>query len=223
MVPVIWLALIGAICSRIAPLFALNRTFFPANEKATLNIKQPIRFQGLFEATNQIAGKWKTKSIMWQILQLFSPKPSFFPSQKWMNLISHGFWKMKMRSFRLKINTQGTFPLFVYILVNFFWRFSSFSSSKPARSQDNRVHRVSKKRRKSKATTRVGCFKIFYHFKRWNTWAARSGAGVYSELIPLIRTFAPVDDFSENTNNSKDCGLQFFSNLDRYGVRCITW
>ena len=135
MVPVIWLALIGAICSRIAPLFALNRTFFPANEKATLNIKQPIRFQGLFEATNQIAGKWKTKSIMWQILQLFSPKPSFFPSQKWMNLISHGFWKMKMRSFRLKTNTQGTFPLFVYILVSFFWRFSSFSSSKPARSQ----------------------------------------------------------------------------------------
>ena len=65
--------------------------------------------------------------------------------------------------------------------------------------------------------------KISYHFKRWNTWAARSGAGVYSELIPLIRTFAPVDDFSENTNNSKDCGLQFFSNLDRYGVRCITW
>ena len=133
------------------------------------------------------------------------------------------FWKMKMRSFRLKINTQGTFPLFVYILVSFFWRFSSFSSSKPARSQDNRVHRVSKKRRKSRATTRVGCFKISYHFKRWNTWAARSGAGVYSELIPLIRTFAPVDDFSENTNNSKDCGLQFFSNLDRYGVRCITW
>ena len=119
MVPVIWLALIGAICSQIAPLFALNRTFFPANEKATLDIKQPIRFQGLFEATNQIAGKWKTKSIMWQILQLFSPKPSFFPSQKWMNLISHGFWKMKMRSFRLKTNTQGTFPLFVYILVSF--------------------------------------------------------------------------------------------------------
>ena len=56
-------------------------------------------------------------------------------TQKWMNLISHGFWKMKMRSFRLKTNTQGTFPLFVYILVSFFWRFSSFSSSKPARSQ----------------------------------------------------------------------------------------
>ena len=35
-----------------------------------------------------------------------------------------------------------------------------------------------------------------------------SGTGVYSELIPLIRTLAPVDDFSENNNvslNSKDC------------------
>ena len=47
-VPVIWLALIGAIYSRIAPFFALNRIFFPANEEATLKTKQPIRFQGLF-------------------------------------------------------------------------------------------------------------------------------------------------------------------------------
>ena len=30
-VPVIWLALIGAIYSRIVPFFALNRIFFPAN------------------------------------------------------------------------------------------------------------------------------------------------------------------------------------------------
>ena len=35
-VPVIWLALIGAIYSRIAPFFALNHIFFPANELATL-------------------------------------------------------------------------------------------------------------------------------------------------------------------------------------------
>ena len=67
-VPVIWLALIGAIYSRIAPFFALNRIFFPANEEVTLKTKQPIRFQGLFKVTNQIAGKWKTKSIMWEIL-----------------------------------------------------------------------------------------------------------------------------------------------------------
>ena len=80
-VPVIWLALIGAIYSRIAPFFALNRIFFPANEEATLKTKQPIRFQGLFKVTDQIAGKWKTKSIMWQILQLLFPNSYFFPSK----------------------------------------------------------------------------------------------------------------------------------------------
>ena len=35
-VPVIWLALIGAIYSWITPLFALNSIFFPANEETTL-------------------------------------------------------------------------------------------------------------------------------------------------------------------------------------------
>ena len=88
MVPAIWLALIGAVYSRVAPFFALNHIFFPANEQATLKTKQPIRFQGLFKVTNQIAGKWKTKSIMWQILQLLFPNSYFFPPQKWMNLIS---------------------------------------------------------------------------------------------------------------------------------------
>ena len=78
-VPVIWLALIGAIYSQIAPFFALNRIFFPANEEVTLKTKQPIRFQGLFKVTNQIAGKWKTKSIIWQILQLSFPKLLFLP------------------------------------------------------------------------------------------------------------------------------------------------
>ena len=73
-VPVIWLALTGAIYSRIAPFLALNRIFFPANKEATLKTKQPIRFQGLLKVTNQIAGKWKTKSIIWQILQLLFPK-----------------------------------------------------------------------------------------------------------------------------------------------------
>ena len=37
--------------------FALTRIFFPANEEATLETKQPIRFQGSFKVTNQIAGK----------------------------------------------------------------------------------------------------------------------------------------------------------------------
>ena len=86
-VPVIWLALIGAIYSRIAPFFALNRIFFPANEEATLKTKQPIRLQGLFKVTDHIAGRWKTWIIMWQILQLLFPKLLFFPPKKWMNLI----------------------------------------------------------------------------------------------------------------------------------------
>ena len=51
------MALIGAIYSRIAPFFALNRIFSPINEEATLKTKQPIRFQGLFKVTDQIAGK----------------------------------------------------------------------------------------------------------------------------------------------------------------------
>ena len=38
-------------------IFALNSIFFPANEEVTLKTKQPIRFQGLFKVTNQIAGK----------------------------------------------------------------------------------------------------------------------------------------------------------------------
>ena len=74
-VSVLWLALIGAIYSRVAPFFALNCIFFPANEEATLKTKQLTRFQGLFKVTNQIAWKWK-QSIMWQILQLLFPKLS---------------------------------------------------------------------------------------------------------------------------------------------------
>ena len=88
-VPVIWLALIGAIYSWITPFFVLSHIFFPANEEATLKTKQPIRFQGLLKITNQIAGKWKTMSIMRQILQLLFPKVLFFPQKKWMNLISN--------------------------------------------------------------------------------------------------------------------------------------
>ena len=45
-------------------IFALNRIFSSANKEATLKTKQPIRFQGLFKVTNQIAGKCKTKRIV---------------------------------------------------------------------------------------------------------------------------------------------------------------
>ena len=82
------LALVDAIYSQIAPFFALNCIFFPVNEEATLKTKQPIRFQGLFKVTNQIAGKWETKSITWQILQHLFPKLLLFPPKKWMNF----FW-----------------------------------------------------------------------------------------------------------------------------------
>ena len=51
-VPIIWLALTDVIYSQIAPFFALNRIFFPANEEATLKTKQPVRFQGLFNRSN---------------------------------------------------------------------------------------------------------------------------------------------------------------------------
>ena len=81
-IPVIWLALIGAIYSQIALFLPLNRIFFSANEEATLKTKQPIRFQGLFKVTNQIAGKWRTKIIIWQILRLLFPKLLFFPPKK---------------------------------------------------------------------------------------------------------------------------------------------
>ena len=75
MVPIIWLALIGAIYSRIAPFFALNRIFFPANEEATLKTKQPIRFQGLFKVTwiNLILNRLRTASIKY----LNWPSPVF--------------------------------------------------------------------------------------------------------------------------------------------------
>ena len=77
--PVIWLALIGAIYSWIAPFFALNYIFFPASEEAALKTKQPITFQGFFKVTNQTVRKWKTESIMWQFLQLLFLKLKFPP------------------------------------------------------------------------------------------------------------------------------------------------
>ena len=70
-------------------IFCFNCIFFPANKEATLKTKQPIRLQGLFNVTNQIAGRWKTWRNMWQILQLLFPKLLFFPPKKWMNLISN--------------------------------------------------------------------------------------------------------------------------------------
>ena len=52
LVPVNWLALIGAIYSWLVPFFALTHIFFPASEEASLKTKQPIRFQGLLKTTD---------------------------------------------------------------------------------------------------------------------------------------------------------------------------
>ena len=53
----ILLTLISAIYSRIAPLFALNRIFFPSQWDSFYKTQRPIRFHGSFKETNQIAGK----------------------------------------------------------------------------------------------------------------------------------------------------------------------
>ena len=65
----IWLALISAIYSRIAPFFALIRIFFQENEKTFTKTKQPIRFQGLCKVTNQTAQKWKNFNNFYELPQ----------------------------------------------------------------------------------------------------------------------------------------------------------
>ena len=52
LVLVIWLALISAIYSWLAPSFALTHIFFPASEEASLKTKQLITFQGLLKTTD---------------------------------------------------------------------------------------------------------------------------------------------------------------------------
>ena len=95
-VPVIWLALIGVFHSQIAPFFALTCIFFPANEEATLKTKQPARFQGLLKVTNQITGKWKTKSITcnfcFQNSYFFSPKNGWIQFQTGLVLHQYNTW-----------------------------------------------------------------------------------------------------------------------------------
>ena len=63
-------------------IFCFKSHLFPSQWGGYTKKKQPIRFQSLFKVTNQIAGKWKTKSIMWQILKLLFP-----PQKKRMNVI----------------------------------------------------------------------------------------------------------------------------------------
>ena len=56
-----WLALSGAIYSRIALSFALNRIFFSANENGTVKQNDQSDFKAFFKLTNHTAEKWKTK------------------------------------------------------------------------------------------------------------------------------------------------------------------
>ena len=76
---VIWLAVIGAIYSRIAPFFALNRIFFPANEEATLKTKQPIRFQGFLKVTNQLQENERQRVPCDKFCNFCFPNSYFFP------------------------------------------------------------------------------------------------------------------------------------------------
>ena len=52
-----WLALRGAIYSRIALSFTPNRIFFSANENGTLKQNSQSDFKAFFKLTNHIAGK----------------------------------------------------------------------------------------------------------------------------------------------------------------------
>ena len=69
-------------------IFCLESHLFP-RQWGGFTKNKTARFQGLFKVTDQIARKWKTKSIMWQILQLLFSKLLFFCPKKWMNLISN--------------------------------------------------------------------------------------------------------------------------------------
>ena len=60
-------------------IFALNRIFFQANEQATLKTKQPIRFQGLFRVTNQIAGNERQSVSCGKFCNFCFQNSYFFP------------------------------------------------------------------------------------------------------------------------------------------------
>ena len=57
-----WLALSGAIYSRITLSFALNRIFFSANENGKVKQNNQSDFKAFFKLTKHIAEEWTTKS-----------------------------------------------------------------------------------------------------------------------------------------------------------------
>ena len=70
-------------------IFCFESHLFPSQRGGYTKNKTTDQISRLFESNQSIAGKWKTKSTMWQILQLLFPKLLFFPPKNWMNLISN--------------------------------------------------------------------------------------------------------------------------------------
>ena len=63
-------------------IFCFKSHLFPSQRGGYTKNKTTDQISRLFESNRSIAGKWKTKSTMWQILQLLFPKLLFFPPQK---------------------------------------------------------------------------------------------------------------------------------------------
>ena len=78
-----WLALSGAIYSRIALSFALNHIFFSANENGTVKQNNQSDSKAFFKLINHIVGKWKTKK---PLLGIFG---NFIKFEEWMNFLIH--------------------------------------------------------------------------------------------------------------------------------------
>jgi len=108
----IWLALSGAIFSRIALFFALNRIFFSASENGTVKQNNQSDFKVSLNKSIKFQENERQKVIVWRILQLLLPKlccyRCFFPKQL-TNLISYSFWMTIMSFIRLKTYFNGSF------------------------------------------------------------------------------------------------------------------
>ena len=88
-VPVIWLALIDAIYSRIAPFFCFKSHLFPSQWEGHNKNNTTNQISRLFKENNQIAGKWKKKSIVANFATFISKTVIPPPPNKWMNQISN--------------------------------------------------------------------------------------------------------------------------------------
>jgi len=76
------LALSGAIYSRIAPFFALNRIFFSANENGTVKQNNQSDSKVRLKKSIKFQENERQKVIVWRILQLLLPKLCYCFSPK---------------------------------------------------------------------------------------------------------------------------------------------